>query len=97
MLQMICRPGIAYSKSIRHNGEVLSRPLLMSPTAKDKQEVRAIVDKEVYRLLKALAGVKQGSLNKVLNQAIDQYLESDSTRELIEGHNLEDDLNSDNT
>jgi len=63
----------------------------MSPTAKDKQEVRAIVDKEVYRLLKALAGVKQSSLNKVLNEAIDQYLESDSTRELIERHNLEDD------
>ncbi|NJO41814.1 MAG: hypothetical protein HC769_33615 [Cyanobacteria bacterium CRU_2_1] len=62
----------------------------MSPTAKDKQEVRAIVDKEVYRLLKALAGIKQASLNRVLNEAIDQYLESDNVRELIQRYNLEE-------
>jgi len=62
----------------------------MSPTAKDKQEVRAIVDKEVYRLLKALAGLKGVSLNAVLNEAIDYWLEADAIREMIQRHNLEE-------
>ncbi|GAB4367000.1 MAG: hypothetical protein Kow00121_04910 [Elainellaceae cyanobacterium] len=62
----------------------------MSPKRDDQQQVRTVISKDTYQLLKALAGLKGVSLNAVLNEAIDYWLESDATREMIQRHNLED-------
>jgi hypothetical protein len=62
----------------------------MSPKREDQQQIRAVVSKDVYALLKALAGLKQASLNQVLNEAIDRYLEDKDNQELIQRHNLEE-------
>lgn len=42
------------------------------------------------RLLKKLAGVTERSMSSLVQESIDQYLESDSTRELIRRYNLEE-------
>ncbi len=61
----------------------------MSPKRDDQQQVRTVISKDTYQLLKALAGLKGVSLNAVLSEAIDYWLESDAIREMIERHNLE--------
>jgi predicted transcriptional regulator len=62
----------------------------MSPTSKDKQEIRVTIDKDTYRLLKKLAGVMESSMNGLMNNALDRFLESDDIQEVINRHNLED-------
>ena len=52
--------------------------------------LKITVSEDVYSLLKRLAGVKETSMNKVVGEAIDLYLESEHARELIDRHNLED-------
>ncbi|ERT09081.1 hypothetical protein M595_0914 [Lyngbya aestuarii BL J] len=48
------------------------------------------MSEDVYNLLKRLAGVKASSMNKVVGEAIDRYLEESDIQELIERYNLED-------
>ncbi|MEB3279128.1 hypothetical protein ACL6C3_09475 [Capilliphycus salinus ALCB114379] len=48
------------------------------------------MSQEVYSLLKRLAGVKETSMNKLLNLAVDRFLEDDDIQELIERYNLEE-------
>jgi predicted transcriptional regulator len=62
----------------------------MSPTRPGKKEVRVILDEETVRLLKKLAGVTERSMSSLVQESVDQYLESDSARELIERYNLEE-------
>jgi Ribbon-helix-helix protein, copG family len=64
--------------------------LRMSPTRPGKKEVRVILDEETVRLLKKLAGVTERSMSSLVQESVDQYLESDNTKELIERHNLEE-------
>jgi Ribbon-helix-helix protein, copG family len=64
--------------------------LRMSPTRPGKKEVRVILDEETVRLLKKLAGVTERSMSSLVQESVDQYLESDNTRELIQRYNLED-------
>ena len=62
----------------------------MSPRKADQKEIRLTVSQEVYSLLKRLAGVKETSMNKLLNLAVDRFLEDDDIQELIERYNLEE-------
>lgn len=62
----------------------------MNPRKADQKEVRLTVSQDVYSLLKRLAGVKEVSMNKLLNLAIDRLLEDDDIQELISRYNLED-------
>jgi predicted transcriptional regulator len=61
----------------------------MAPTSKDKQEIRVTIDKDTYRLLKKLAGVMESSMNGLMNDALDRFLESDDIQEVIDRHKLE--------
>jgi predicted transcriptional regulator len=62
----------------------------MSPTRPGKKEARVILDEDTVRLLKKLAGVTERSMSSLIQESIDQYLESDNVRELIQRYNLED-------
>jgi len=62
----------------------------MNARRADQKQLKITVSEDVYRLLKRLAGVKEASMNRVVGEAIDLYLESDQARELIERYNLED-------
>ena len=62
----------------------------MNARKADQKQLKITVSEDVHSLLKRLAGVKETSMNKVVGEAIDFYLESDPVRELIERHNLED-------
>jgi len=63
----------------------------MSPTGKGKQDIRVSMDKDTYRLVKRLAGVSETSMNSMINQAIERFLESDDIQAVIKRHRLEDD------
>ncbi len=58
-------------------------------SSKDKQEMRVIIVKDTYRLLKKLAGIREISLSKLAQEAFDRYLEEDDTKEPIDRHKLE--------
>lgn len=62
----------------------------MAARRQDQKQIKITVNEDVYSLLKRLAGVKESSMNKVIGEAIDLYLEADMTRDLIQRHNLED-------
>lgn len=62
----------------------------MNARKADQKQLKITVSEDVYSLLKRLAGVKETSMNRVVGEAIDLYLESDHARELIDRHNLED-------
>ncbi len=62
----------------------------MNPRKADQKEIRLTVSQEVYSLLKRLVGVKETSMNKLLNLAIDRLLEDDDIQELINRYNLEE-------
>jgi len=63
----------------------------MSPTGKGKQDIRVSMDKDTYRLVKRLAGVSETSMNSMINQAIERFLESDDIQSVIKRHRLEED------
>lgn len=62
----------------------------MNPRKADQREIRLTVSQDVYSLLKRLAGVKEVSMNKLLNLAIDRLLEDEDIQELISRYNLEE-------
>ena len=62
----------------------------MNARKADQKQLKITVSEDVYSLLKRLAGVKATSMNKVVGEAIDRYLEESDTKELIERYNLED-------
>jgi hypothetical protein len=66
----------------------------MAPKRDDQQQLRSTVDKDVYAVLKRLAGVRGVTLSQVLSEAIDRYLESEDIKEEIQYHKLEDDPSS---
>jgi len=63
----------------------------MSPTGKGTQDIRVSMDKDTYRLVKRLAGVSGTSMNSMINQAIERFLESDDIQAVIKRHRLEED------
>ena len=60
------------------------------PRKADQKQLKITVSEDVYHLLKRLAGVKASSMNKVVGEAIDRYLEESDIQELIERYNLEE-------
>jgi regulator of replication initiation timing len=62
----------------------------MNARKADQKQLKITVSEDIYSLLKRLAGVKETSMNKVVGEALDLYLESDHARELIDRHHLED-------
>ena len=60
------------------------------PRKADQKQLKITVSEDVYILLKRLAGVKASSMNKVVGEAIDRYLEESDIQELIERYNLEE-------
>jgi predicted HicB family RNase H-like nuclease len=55
----------------------------------DQKEVRVLLAQDVHSLLRKLAGVQEKSLNKLLNEAVERYLEDEDIKELIDRHRLE--------
>ena len=49
-----------------------------------------LIDKDTYRLLKKLAGVRELSMSRLAQEAFDRYLEEDDIQDLIDRHHLED-------
>ncbi len=54
-----------------------------------KDEIRVNAQPEITRLLKTIAGIKDTSLNALVNQAIERFIEDEDTQELIKRFNLD--------
>lgn len=58
---------------------------------KYKPQIRVYIPEDTDRLLKLLAAFKDSSVNALVNEAIEQWLENQEQREIIEKHKLEED------
>lgn len=57
---------------------------------KRKPQIRAYVDEHTDKLLKALAGVMDISVNAIVVEALDDWLSKPEIQEKIEKHRLDD-------
>ena len=53
-----------------------------------KPQIRVYITEEKDRLLKALAGIKDSSVNAIVNEAIDRWLDEQEQQNIIEKFNL---------
>ena len=54
-----------------------------------KPQIRVYITEEKDRLLKAIAGIKDSSVNAIVNEAIDLWLNEAEQKEIIEKFNLD--------
>ena len=59
------------------------------------QPLRIYVDSQTVRLLKAVAGLKDASVNSLVNEAIETWLNLPDQQKLIEKHSLDEIEDSD--
>lgn len=57
---------------------------------KKKPEVRVYLETDVDRLIKTIAALRDTSINALINEAIDLWLEQPEQQETIERHRLDD-------
>lgn len=49
-----------------------------------------ILPQEVYSLLRRIAGVRETSLNKLMNEAVENWLAAENQQETIDRHRLDE-------
>ncbi|MBW4692303.1 MAG: hypothetical protein KME27_11105 [Lyngbya sp. HA4199-MV5] len=54
-----------------------------------KPQIRVYIAEETDRLLKAIAGIKDSSVNAIVNEAIDHWLDEAEQKEIVEKFNLD--------
>ncbi|MGP1385364.1 MAG: hypothetical protein ACTS2F_17500 [Thainema sp.] len=54
-----------------------------------KPQIRVYISEETDRLLKAIAGIKDSSVNAMANEAIEAWLNEAEQQEIIEKFNLD--------
>jgi hypothetical protein len=54
-----------------------------------KPQIRVYITEETDRLLKAIAGIKDSSVNAIANEAIDHWLAEAEQQEIIQKFNLD--------
>ncbi len=54
-----------------------------------KPQIRVYITEEKDRLLKAMAGIKDSSVNAIVNEAIDRWLAEPEQKDMIEKFNLD--------
>lgn len=54
-----------------------------------KPQIRVYITEETDRLLKAIAGIKDSSVNAIVNEAIDRWLDEAEQKEMIQKFNLD--------
>lgn len=57
---------------------------------KKKPEVRVYLEEDVDRLIKTLAALRDSSMNALINEAIELWLNQPEQRETIDRHRLEE-------
>ncbi|WP_416666562.1 hypothetical protein [Egbenema bharatensis] len=63
----------------------------MSPTGRGKHDIKVSMDIGLYKLIKKIAGVSDTSMNALINRAVEQFVENDEMRAIIDRHRLEED------
>jgi hypothetical protein len=55
----------------------------------DQKAIRVYVEADIYSLLKRLSGVREQSLNQLMNGMIEDWLAAEAQQDTIERHRLE--------
>lgn len=58
--------------------------------AEKKAQIRVYLPSDTDKILKILAAVKESSVNALVNEAIEHWLEEENQREVIERLNLDE-------
>ena len=58
--------------------------------AEKKAQIRVYLPTDIDKVLKILAAVKESSVNALVNEAIEHWLEEEDQREVIERLNLDE-------
>lgn len=56
----------------------------------EQKAIRVYVEADVYSLLKRLSGVREQSLNQLMNGMIEDWLAAEKQQETIERHRLDE-------
>lgn len=56
----------------------------------EQKAIRVYVDADIYSLLKRLSGVREQSLNQLMNGMIEDWLALDEQQETIDRHRLDE-------
>ena len=62
----------------------------MAAKRSDQKAIRVYVEADIYSLLKRLSGVREQSLNQLMNGMIEDWLAADIQQETIDHHRLEE-------
>lgn len=62
----------------------------MAAKRPDQKEVRVILPQEAYSLLRRIAGVRETSLNKLMNEAVEDWLAAENQQDTIDRHRLDE-------
>lgn len=54
-----------------------------------KPQIRVYISEDTDRLLKAIAGIKDTSVNAIVNEAIDRWLSESDQQQIVEKFNLD--------
>jgi predicted RNA binding protein with dsRBD fold (UPF0201 family) len=54
-----------------------------------KPQIRVYITEDKDRLLKAIAGIKDSSVNAIVNEAIDHWLDESEQKDIVEKFNLD--------
>ena len=63
---------------------------VMAAKRPDQKEVRVILPQEVYSLLRRIAGVRETSFNKLMNEAVEDWLTAEDQQDTIDRHRLDE-------
>lgn len=56
----------------------------------EQKAIRVYVDADIYSLLKRLAGIREQSLNHLMNGMIEDWLAAENQQETIDRHRLDE-------
>ncbi len=62
----------------------------MAAKRPEQKAIRVYVEADVYSLLKRLSGVREQSLNQLMNGMIEDWLAAEQQQETIERHRLDE-------
>ena len=62
----------------------------MAAKRPDQKAIRVYVESDIYSLLKRLAGIREQSLNSLMNDMIEDWLALSAQQETIDRHRLDE-------
>jgi hypothetical protein len=77
-------------KKQSYNGELINFSYAaMPPKRSDQKDIHLYVSTETYTLVRAIAAIRNQSINSLTTEALEEWLEQEEQQETIKTYNLE--------